>query len=230
MNRHETMTASDRLAAAIRDQILAGELTSGDRLPPESEVSASYQVSRSTAREALRTLAGQGLLQIRRGVTGGAFVTPPDTDQLVDPLQAGIRLLAATNEVSTESLAQIRELLEVPAIELAALRRTDAELVAMRSALTDSVGGTNPCVGHGLHTAMVKATHNPLLEIFAEVVFRVLGEGFFPTPLPQAVRNDIDRDHREIMTYIELRDQAGAREAGRAHLRYLSGIYVDVAS
>jgi DNA-binding FadR family transcriptional regulator len=222
------MTASDRLAASIRQRIITGELASGDRLPPESEVSTSYRVGRSTVREAVRMLAGQGLVRIKRGVSGGAFVTPPETAQLVDSLQAGIRLLTSTDSVSTECLAQVRELLEVPAIELAALRRTDDELAALRSA--DSATAANPCSGHGMHTAILRAAHNPLLDIFTESIFKVIDNGYFPTQLDEATRNALIRDHHEIMGYIEVCDQAGAREAGRAHLRALSALYLDDAT
>jgi GntR family transcriptional regulator, transcriptional repressor for pyruvate dehydrogenase complex len=224
------MTASDRLAASIRDRIITGELASGDRLPPESEVSTNYRVGRSTVREAVRMLAGQGLVRIKRGVGGGAFVTPPDTTQLVDSLQAGIRLLTSTQAMSTESLAQIRELLEVPALELAALRRTDEELAMLRLASANSATADNPCASHGVHTTILRAAHNPLLEIFTESILKVIDNGYFPARLDMSTRDTLCRDHREIMGYVELRDQAGAREAGRAHLRVLSALYLDAAA
>jgi DNA-binding FadR family transcriptional regulator len=218
------MTAVERLAATLRRRILVGELAPGDRLPAESDMSPCYLVSRTTAREAIRVLEAQGLVKIRRGASGGVFIAQPGSDQLVESLHAGIQRLTATESVSISALVQFRELLEISSLELAALRRTDTELRAIRACVPESPA-TCARTSKGFHSRIVEATHNPLLEVFAEPVYRILHNRFISNPLPAVVRRDVEAHHREIMSFIEVRDQAGAREAGRAHLRYLVGMY-----
>ena len=76
--------APQEIVYRIRGQILAGLLERGSKLPSEQELMHTFNVSRQTLREALRVLEVQGLLEIRAGSGGGAFVAgastqaPPD--------------------------------------------------------------------------------------------------------------------------------------------------------
>ncbi|MEU3270488.1 GntR family transcriptional regulator [Saccharomonospora sp. NPDC006951] len=228
-----SVTAYDRLAGKIREQILAGELSPGDRLPTEPELSSYYQVSRNTAREALRALASQGLLTVRRGAAGGTFVAIPPPQQISDSLQTSLALLADTAHLPVSSLLEIRDMLEVPAAEMAALRHTDEELAMIRDSLFDpelieprNVFASN----RDFHAGVLRAAHNPLLEVLAEPVFRVLKRRFLRENASVDFWRQVDIDHREILFCLEVRDQAGAREATRAHLRYLRSTYERIDS
>ncbi|MEV4189191.1 GntR family transcriptional regulator, partial [Streptosporangium canum] len=118
------MTAYQALAADLRDRIVSGEFQPGDRLPIEPDLCVRYGVSRSTVREALRLLASQNLIRTVRGTTGGSFVAHPDPDHISAYLETSFDLM----RVGIGQLMEIRELLEVPAAGLAALRRTGADL------------------------------------------------------------------------------------------------------
>jgi DNA-binding FadR family transcriptional regulator len=221
-------TAYDRLASSIREQILSGELRPGDRLPTEPELSNHYHVSRNTAREALRALASQGLLAVKRGVRGGTFVSAPSPAQISESLQTGLALLTTSTHLSVSALVDIREMLEVPAAEMAARQRTEEELDCIRGALFDPAT-VNPrtvfASNRDFHTWVLRATHNPLLEVLAEPVFRVLKERFLREQASAEFWVRVDQEHREILGYLESGDQAGAREATRSHLRYLRSTY-----
>ena len=69
--------AAELVAADLRRQIIRGELSEGDALPPESELMVRFGVSRPTLREAFRVLESENLIAIRRGARGGARVQPP---------------------------------------------------------------------------------------------------------------------------------------------------------
>src|SRR5918912_2930273 len=69
--------ASSAIAEQIRTAIVTGQLGEGDRLPPERELAEQFGVSRVTIRDALRGLEAMGLLNVRVGARGGAFVTVP---------------------------------------------------------------------------------------------------------------------------------------------------------
>jgi DNA-binding FadR family transcriptional regulator len=72
--------ASELVADAIRSQIARGEVASGSPLPNETELMREYEVARQTAREALRVLEAEGLIEVQRGAGGGARVRVPDIE------------------------------------------------------------------------------------------------------------------------------------------------------
>ncbi len=65
---------SDQIRAVLKQAILDGHFKPGDKFPPEVEIAAKYRVSKSSAREALREMEAEGLIQKKRGVFGGSFV------------------------------------------------------------------------------------------------------------------------------------------------------------
>lgn len=215
-------TAYSRIAAQIRSQIVSGELRVGDRLPAETELSEHYHVSRNTAREAFRSLASEGLVTSRRGTAGGTFVAYPRPSEISSRLQTSLSLLAGAEEVPFEALVEIRELLEVPAAELAALRATEDDLAALRNCLVnpgESDVGRIFERNRAFHQGMLRAAHNPLLEVIADPVFAVLQERFARDQAPSGMWHAADQEHREILDHLERGDSIGAREAARAHLR-----------
>ncbi|MFC6929170.1 FadR/GntR family transcriptional regulator [Actinomadura yumaensis] len=214
-----TVPAYAELADDLRRRIVLGEYRPGDRLPIESELCAHYGVSRSTLREALRLLASQHLVTTARGVAGGTFVEHPSPDQISDYLQTGLSLLAVDTQVSVDQLLEIRELLEVPAAGLAALRRGEEDLAALRGALFDPAV-VDPAESYEphrhFHTALLNAAGNPLLGVVTEPVFRVLNERFLSEHAPPRFWHRVDTDHRKILRYVEAGDDRGARAAARA--------------
>jgi GntR family transcriptional repressor for pyruvate dehydrogenase complex len=141
--------AYEQVAEQLRELILNGTLSPGDQLPVEAELSAVFGVSRSTVREALRMLSSQSLIYTARGVTGGTFVAETSPDAISDFLETSIGLLSGSHEITADELLEARDLLEVPAARLAALRRTDEHLEAMRQAISDFTTrcSTRPATG-----------------------------------------------------------------------------------
>ena len=220
--------AYQELAKTLRSRILAGDLRPGDRLPAEPDLCAQYAVSRSTAREALRVLSSQHLVTTTRGVAGGTFVTHPRPDHISSYLQASFSLLAGSETASVEDLLEVRELLEVPAAGLAALRRTPQHVDTLRSTLfdprtvrVDEVFEAN----RNFHVALLRMTGNPLLESLARPVFGVLNERFLRERAPARFWHSVDRDHREILALVEAGDGDSAARAQHEHLERLRGTY-----
>jgi DNA-binding FadR family transcriptional regulator len=122
--------ASDVLANELRERILSGELPEGMSLPPEREMVAQTKLSRATVREALRVLEVQGLVRIRAGRAGGAFVQQPGHESLTKSVSLVIR----GRRIRLQALMEMREAIEPYCAELAARRRTDEDLAAMDAA------------------------------------------------------------------------------------------------
>jgi GntR family transcriptional repressor for pyruvate dehydrogenase complex len=85
-----------QVADELRNQIVAGLLPAGHRLPNEAELSRAFGVSRSTVREALRVLTSQHLIETLRGVRGGSFVAAPDPARMVEDIGGALGVLVMT--------------------------------------------------------------------------------------------------------------------------------------
>jgi GntR family transcriptional regulator, transcriptional repressor for pyruvate dehydrogenase complex len=225
------LPAYQTLAAELRAQILDGRLKPGDRLPIEPELSAGHGVSRSTVREALRLLASQNLIATVRGVSGGSFVVAPRPEQISDYLLASFNLLTVDTQITVDQLLEIRDLLEVHATGLAALRRGEADLEELRATLFDPARLQPEEMYEPnklFHALLLRASGNPLLGLVARPVFQLLDERFLRERAPGRFWHDVDRDHREILGHVESGDEAGAREAAHAHLSHLRSTYLAI--
>jgi len=93
--------ASDVLANELRERILSGEFPEGTGLPAERELVSQTRMSRTTVREALRILEVQGLITIRAGRTGGAFVQQPGEDAMISTVSLLVDLDAANGLIES---------------------------------------------------------------------------------------------------------------------------------
>ncbi|MFB7244224.1 FadR/GntR family transcriptional regulator [Streptomyces populi] len=150
----------------LREQITSGEWAVGTRLPGETTLAKALGVGRSTVREALRALAGAGLVQARQG--SGVFVI---ADKPHEDWSARLRRAAVTD------VYEVRVLVEVEAARLAARRRTEADVTALREALARRRDAGNAGDAEfvradiALHETVVAAANNPVLTgLFAEFV------------------------------------------------------------
>ncbi|GGT86866.1 FadR/GntR family transcriptional regulator [Streptomyces violascens] len=156
----------EQATARLREQIVGEEWPVGTKLPGETSLAQLLGVGRSTVREALRALAGAGLVQARQG--SGVFViaTKPKEDWSTQLRRAAVA-----------DVYEVRMVMEVEAAQLAALRRTEEDLTAMKSALAgrrSALSGSNAefvDADIALHAAVVASAHNPVLTaLFAEFV------------------------------------------------------------
>src|SRR5260370_36513854 len=99
--------ASDVLANDLRERILRGEVEEGTPLPPERELVLQTNMSRTTVREALRILEVQGLVRIKTGRAGGAFVQRPGEDSVASSLGLLIRARQGRRATLLEARAAV---------------------------------------------------------------------------------------------------------------------------
>lgn len=222
------MPAYQVLADALRDRIMAGELKPGEKLPIEPDLSTQYGVSRSTVREALRVLASQNLVTTTRGVSGGSFVAHPNPDQISGYLEASLRLLAQADSLTMEELAEARDLLEVPAAGLAAVRRSESQLEDLRRTLFEVTDVTRAEVvelNKAFHSVLMRATGSLLVEVLIQPVFEVIYDHVVGFEAPAGFWAELHHDHDRIFAAIAARDAVTAQEATRDHLRKLRPAY-----
>ena len=125
--RKRSANLAQGVVEALTQRIQLGQLKPGEKLPSESTIVLEHGVSRTVVREALSKLQASGLVETRHGI--GTFVLEQHT-------QPGLRLHVDT-VASVRNMLELRLGLEVQAVALAALRRSEAQLAHMRQALDD---------------------------------------------------------------------------------------------
>jgi GntR family transcriptional regulator, transcriptional repressor for pyruvate dehydrogenase complex len=107
---------SEEVAGQLKESILSGQFKAGDRLPSERDLAEAFQVSRVAVREALRSLENSGFIVTRQGVSGGAFVTELNFNNLS---KAFVDLFLS-EKISIPEFYQVRLLIEPEVARLAA--------------------------------------------------------------------------------------------------------------
>src|SRR5690625_5090327 len=105
---------SDEIENQIREQLSTGKLQPGDKLPPERELANQLGVGRNALREALRSLEGAGVVELKKGPKGGSFVSTGSTKLLTQ----GLNDLLLLKGVSIGQITQARIMLEQAMIRM----------------------------------------------------------------------------------------------------------------
>jgi len=221
--------AYEEVAARLREEIQDRVLPTGARLPNEVVLAEQFGVSRATLREALRLLAAQNLIRTAKGAGGGSYVTVPSADNVSESLRSGLGLLTAAEDVTLEELLEVRELLEVPAAEIAARRRADEHVDRLRAAIPGEplqLGTQEQFVYNAdFHSIVIEACGNTLLTIAAQPIFGVLQTHLARSRLGRKFHIAINEHHREIADAIDAGNERAAREQMYEHLEFLRPYY-----
>ena len=212
---------AETLVETLIAQIRSGEAKAGERLPTEPEMTAQYGVSRTVVREAISRLQAAGLVETRHGI--GTFVME------LQP-SGGLDLGTVVTLRDVVAMLELRISLETEASALAAQRRDDADIDAMRAALRDfaaeiAAGRNGVNADFRFHVQIARATRNR----YFESVFHDLGTATLPrtrlnlteiTALGygQDYLQRTNREHEAILEAIERADAEAARAAMRMHL------------
>jgi DNA-binding FadR family transcriptional regulator len=212
---------SAAIATQIRDVILEGKLVPGDRLPTERELTEQFGVSRVTVRDALRALETNGLVEIRVGAAGGAFVTAPST-QIVGQ---GISDMLVMSAVDPDEIAEARLILELGTVALAVERATEEDIAGLREHVEQAArafaeGKYDPIHAREFHALLARAAHNRAIDLVASTFGGPLS--MHPVrerePAEWSHERTID-EHSRLVEALEERDEPRARQIMSEHLR-----------
>ena len=203
--------ASDVLANELRERILSGEFVEGTPLPPERELVVQTGMSRTTVREALRILEVQGLIRIKAGRAGGAFVRRPGGESVASSLE----LLIRGRQIRLASVHETREAIEPSCARLAAEHRTAEDLRGLEAAnerIAES-GSLEDFLQANVdwHVGVATASHNEILAGVMLALSRAIytttnNEGF----VDDEVRSITVRAHKSVTRAIRERDPDAA--------------------
>jgi GntR family transcriptional regulator, transcriptional repressor for pyruvate dehydrogenase complex len=214
----KTRKTYEQIVAYIRGAISSGRLRPGDRLPPEMDLAQHLGVSRPTVREALKVLEALNVLESSTGPTGGTFVRSLDGTGVAEYLNDSITLLLDIDELTLEELWTAREAIEIPAVGMAAIRRTEQDLAAMRK----NIDAYFPDIT--FHTTIANASKNRLLSLFMVSIgmtIRTLSERY---TMPEAKKIS-QVQHRLIYGAIIDQDEALAKTRMKEHLQIAYEVY-----
>ena len=168
---------SQHIIDQIRNAIFEGRLKPGDKLPSERELIKKFKVSKATLREALRSLEVLGFLEIRKGVSGGGFVTEVDMTKARDSFT---NFLLFKN-LSLKDLSEVRLLLEPYIAEKATLAITKGDLNRLGKLIKDSehaIKNDMPFESRKdeieFHRIIASITGNPILMFILDFVENLL--------------------------------------------------------
>nr|WP_274427427.1 FadR/GntR family transcriptional regulator [Chelativorans sp. YIM 93263] len=220
IERGDELVGAEKVFAFFREQLLSGGLRAGDRLTGERELSLSLGVSRPVLREALRSLAMLGFLEIRHGK--GAYVKAADVAVLRDFFTFS---LAQQPDV-LDDVMQARIAIECQAIRLACERAGDSDLTRISNCLSKLMDTLDDPEAGGeadfdFHLALVEAGHSPVLltlyDAISELMKRSHQERRRLTVLVPGIKDYLVDAHREVFLSILSRDPDQSEKKLRDH-------------
>lgn len=204
--------AGEQLADRLATALALGHFSPGERLPSVRELAGQLATSRATVTEALRRLAAEGAVEVRRGRLGGAYVLDSWTGRTAEAVRRTLGGLGP----DVERHQDFRRLVESLVARTAAARRTAADLAAMDAALATFRAAPTleqaRALDVRLHRTVAAAAHNGDLAALSR---RLLGE----TTLGLALEPFTDEVFRRALPQHEaLIEAVAARDADRAAL------------
>lgn len=219
---------SEIVMQQIMQQIVSGTYLPGAKLPTVVDLAASFQVGRSTIREALSALKAMGWVDIRHG--GGTFVsmTLPTDPEAED--RGGM----FEHSESLHEVLEVRKFIEVGCASLAAARRSEYNLQELRHILSHmeaALGNEKESeeADIRLHLEIAKASHNTLLIGMMESLTERLKESMSTSRrlwffAERASAEQLLQEHREIYEAIAIRDEKLAAEKMMGHLQKVDDV------
>lgn len=220
----ETRRAFEEILDQLEQAILVGELSAGDKLPPERELAARFGVSRTSVREALRVLEALGLVEIRRGAEHGARLRQKPGNAFADVL----RFLVALGHVSAETVLEFRLLLQVWAVGRVARCRDNQVLARLRE-LVNQMEATPldrnqfRSLDVDFHLTLVQAVQNDLATMTFEAIRHSIEQNIlamFSREIDwNSLRDRLTLEHRAILEAIADGEVELSKQLVHDHIR-----------
>ena len=207
---------SDSIAEQIEDMIRSGTFQAGEKLPSVRELCELFGVGRSAVRDAITTLKGKGMVNVKQGE--GAYIQEVDSSRFFH------HHLLLTSPRDISELYQVRKLLEVGIAELAAVHCTEADLHEMDAIFS------NPSMkrwesDYHLHTAIAKAAGNEmiiqLMQHITKTMKNAMIDLYHYIEKNPATAQMIENQHLEIYQSIKLRNPLKAKQVMMEHLDFV---------
>lgn len=209
----------ERVVTHLRDLIASEGLTPGSKLPSETSLSKALGVSRPIVREALRSLAATGLIEMAVGKR--AVVVEMDGEMLSRVIEDAVR----TGQADPRNVLELRRGLEMGMVCLAAERRSDEDVGDLRAILADmdtclNDGDAYAALDMRLHLTLARAARNPLYTLMIEALRQAVATSMLVGIKKWAATPELARVqelHEAIVDAVAAGDPAAAAAAMAQH-------------
>jgi GntR family transcriptional repressor for pyruvate dehydrogenase complex len=205
--------ASQSIVDQVRELIQHGDLSVGERLPSERDLCDRFGVSRVTVREALRILEAGGLVTVKVGARGGAYITTPSSDRIGRGIED---YLTMSPTITPAEVTEARLVLELGIVPIVCERATARDVDDLL-ALCDEA---DAAIAAGDHTTAMSAKfHVTVAGLARNGAIEMLLAPFHRPTLTSSTTGTVDvREHRKFVLAVRDKDVARATDLMRAHL------------
>jgi len=222
---------SDRVSQAIVDQIkdaiFQKKLKIGDKLPSERQLTEQFETSRVTIREALRTLEHFGILEIRRGVEGGAFVRDPQGKVVNNFLQD----MFSIGNIKVSHLSEARMAVEPFSAKIASERIEEHSLAQIRRNIAEVKEcmkrkdyGDARLLNLEYHRLIAQAAENPVIFFIVDSVMDIMENNVFSIFISEEPVERTLQFHEEIYRAMKSHDSERAHDLMLQHIQDIQTI------
>jgi len=217
--RIRPVRASDEIVRQFRQGLFEGRLKAGDPLGSEQQLATEFGVSRTTVRDALRSLEAAGIVEIRTGTKGGVRIAQGDPNRFADGLAVQLKLVG----LNPRDALAAQMGLEWVAAELAAENATLPDLKRLSDLLEESArlvdaGSVFTDCAAAFHEAVAQSAHNWAIVTSLRALREVLRELHVRYTTPERARRVV-RIHNDIYVAIRDRDSELSGQLMRGHIR-----------
>lgn len=211
-----------KIVDQVFESIISGELKVKEKLPSEKELGEIFGVSRVTVREAIRSLEQSGVIEVRQGSSGGAFVQAIDLDSIAMQMKKSLRMANCNLYQLTEARAFMEEMTLMKFESLDMNKRKIAEL-------QNSVAEAERCFEQGeihkrfeanadFHRKIAQMAENPILNLFHKLITDLLVEFYEKAHPSHSLTLKTFKEHREIIKLLEAGKYQRAAQVCSKHL------------
>jgi len=217
----------EEICDQVRSRLSQGRIRPGDKLPPERTLADQFGVSRAAVREALRALEVSGLIELRKGAKGGAFLLPES-----EPLTQSLEDMIDLGRVSMRDFTEARILITEVVVRLACERgkKKDFEAIEkdidrLESAVAAGQGRSDTTYITNFYDLLAAATANQMLRFLTHAIARLLAR-LIDTKQPPPM-TDLAERRRAILKALRMRD---ADKAGKLLTEHLMRVHARMAA
>lgn len=227
-NKVRKRKLSEEVRLRLLDLINSGTIGPGGALPSERELMERLGVGRPAIREAMQSLEGLGLIQIRHG--GRARVTEPSVGRMVEQVSETMKHVLVNSPASLENLKEARALFEREMARIAAKRRSASDVERLDEIATaQERAGEDQAKFRSLdgrfHREIAAISGNPIFSALVDALFRWLSDFHVDLVSVPGLERLTLQEHREILDGIARGDPERAAAAMADHLLRANELY-----
>ena len=221
----------ERIVDQILEAIFRGDLTPNDKLPSENELTQIFGVSRVTVREAIRALEQDGVIEVRQGVLGGAYIKEMDLDNVVERIENVLQLTNVTFQQLAEARATLEKILLhelIPSkMKKEDLDRMEANIETAELHFKNRRNSERLLANFEFHTMMTEMSGNPIIILMHKLIVN-LSVYFFENVEPSVpmIKKTFEY-HKRIVELLKRGEFKSAGDICSRHIKEVSARIVE---